>query len=85
MVKIVWVGLFCAICLLAVFLYVTAEDESAPLPQGSSAGISQVSLAYDLPDGPEPKEGAIVFEMAYRGLESSHDEYGHHGFNGPKV
>jgi hypothetical protein len=77
MVKIVWVGLFCVICLLAVFLYVTAEDESALLPQESSADISQVSLAYDLPDGPEPKDDAVVFEIAYRGLESSHDEYAH--------
>jgi len=74
--KIVVGGLLIVICLLAVFLYLGAEDNSVPLPPGSNA---------ELGEGPDPKEGDIVFEMAYRGLESSHDEYANnsrHGFGG---
>ena len=68
MAKIVVGALLIVICLLAVLLYLGAEDDSVPLPPGSNV---------ELGEGPEPKEGDIVFEMAYRGLESSHDEYAH--------
>jgi len=52
------------------------EPAYEPLEAGASY------LAAKLPDGPEPAPDAIVFDMAYRGLDAGEDELRYNSYWG---
>ncbi len=76
------VGLIVVGCVIGFGVHFFWGGWPVPAMQVGAVGMSEVPLVTELADGPAPKEGAIVFEMGYRGLAGEEDEFSYNSFWG---
>ncbi len=72
--------LFVCLLFVVVYFWYASGGGVEPVYEPLEAGARY--SAANLPDGPEPAPGAIVFDMAYRGLDADEDELRYNSYWG---